>query len=153
LEKRHPEHTFAVSPENLRRHRAMDDFLTQERVIIGAAFRDWRLEELFAPFCQNILWMSAESAEMVKHALNGYLAMCIAYANELGDIVRQVGADIDDVFEGFRTDPRVSPTAPLKPGGPYIGGTLGRDVWVMSQLGDGPLIPAVNESNRRRLCG
>jgi UDPglucose 6-dehydrogenase len=151
LEHRHPDHTFAVSPENIRRHRPTEDFLHQERVVIGAAFRDHRLEKLFAPFCPKIVWMSAESAEMVKHALNGYLAMCIAYGNELGDIIKQVGADIDDVMDGFLSDPRVAPTAPLKPGGPYTGGTLGRDVWVMSQLGDGPLIAAVNESNRRRL--
>jgi UDPglucose 6-dehydrogenase len=150
-ERRHPHHTFAVSPENIRRSSPVDDFCNQSRVIIGAAFHDYRLKELFAPFCQKILWMSAESAEMVKHVLNGYLAMCIAYANEIGDICDLVNADREDVFAGFRADSRVSQRAPLTPGGPYTGGTLGRDIHVLSELGAGPLIPAVNESNRRRL--
>lgn len=151
LERRHPEHTFAVSPENIRRGSPLEDFMGQDRIIIGAREYDGRLDKLFAPFCRRVLWMTPESAEMVKHALNGYLAMCIAFANDIADICTTVGANVEDVFDGFRSDPRVSRKAPLKPGGPYTGGTLGRDIHVLSGLGTGPLIPAVAESNRRRL--
>lgn len=151
LERRHPDWTFAVSPENIRRSNPMEDFTSQARIIVGAREYDARIDKLFAPLCKTVLWMSPESAEMVKHALNGYLAMCISFANEIADICTTVGADVDDVFEGFRSDRRVSRIAPLRPGGPYTGGTLGRDVHVLSELGAGPLIPAVNESNRGRL--
>lgn len=151
LERRYPGHQFVVSPENIRRATPTHDFRNQKRILVGARREDERATRLLKPFCRNLIWMSPESAEMAKHALNGYLAMCISYANELADICETAGANVNEVMRGFLSDERVSPRAPLWPGGPYTGGTLGRDVHVMSTIGGGPLIPAVNESNRRRL--
>lgn len=151
LERRHPDYTFAVSPENVRRANAVEDFLSQARFVVGARKPDYRLVKLFRPFTDRIEWMSPESAEMVKHAINGYLALCITFANELADVCTDQGANLDDVWRGFRSDQRVGEKAPLRPGEPYTGGTLGRDVHVLSKLSTGPLFGAVQESNARRL--
>jgi UDPglucose 6-dehydrogenase len=149
LEARHPRYQFAVSPENVRKASPVTDFLRQHRIVIGARNHDPRLTELFDPFCPLHLWMSPESAEMVKHALNGWLAMCIVYANDIADICGSVGADVRDVFEGFRSDLRVN--GPLEPGGPFRGGTLGRDVHVLTEHTRSPLIHGIRQSNKARL--
>jgi UDPglucose 6-dehydrogenase len=138
-EKEWPEHCLIVQPENIRKAHAVEDFMKQDRMICGVrspwldVFDHKRtVEQVLSNFTDVILWMSPESAEMTKHALNTWLAMNIAYANEIADICKLVGADLDDVFGGFRSDARVS--GPLVPGGPYTGGTLGRDVQVLLHL-------------------
>lgn len=151
LERAHPNHRFAVSPENLRRGNAVNDFRKMTRVIIGSREPIALLDTLFAPFADEVLWMSPESAEMVKHALNGFLALSVCYANELGDICSTVGADMSDVTRGLRSDPRIGTRAYLRAGEAYTGGTLGRDVVTLSTLGDGPLIAAIKPSNDRHL--
>lgn len=124
---------LAYQPENIRKAHAKEDFLRQERMIVGTRHPEdiELITSVLEQFTPAVLVMSPESAEMVKHTLNTYLAMCIAFANEIGDICATVGAETDDVFTGFRTDRRVSDFAPLEPGGPYAGGTLGRDVSVL----------------------
>src|SRR5262249_44281805 len=76
--------TFVSSPENLRLGKAIDAFCAPERVVVGArgAGPRARVTELFAPFTDRIEWMSVESAEMTKHALNAFLAASIAFINE-----------------------------------------------------------------------
>ena len=151
LERTNPRHRFAMAPENLRRGNAVSDFRNMTRVVIGSRERSALLEELFAPFAAEILWMSPESAEMVKHALNGFFAISVCYANELGDICANVGADMADVTRGLRSDPRIGPRAYLRAGEAYTGGTLGRDVVTLTTVGDGPLIAAIKPSNDRHL--
>src|SRR5207244_5398739 len=86
---------YAYSPENLRLGKALESFRKQERVIIG--LRDLadkpRLSKLLAPFTQHIEWMSVESAEMTKHALNAFLATSVAFINEVARLCEVVGAD------------------------------------------------------------
>lgn len=147
-----PDLTVAVSPENLRRGQAIQCFMSPGRVIIGGA-RDSRLEELFWPFCLALLWMSYESAEMVKHGINGFLATSISFANELGRISERVGADPKDVERGLRTDPRIGTLAYVAPGNPITGGTLLRDIEYLRKLAhnldlDNPLIDAIPASNQ-----
>lgn len=152
-EKRWPEHTLIVQPENIRREHAAADFHCQRRIIVG--YRGEPNETVntvlraFCPDPDGIMWMSPESAEMTKHALNAWLAMNICYANEIADLCALVGADIDDVFRGFRSDRRVR--GPLTPGDPITGGTLLRDVAVLRKVDQmmigHPLIHAIGDSN------
>jgi UDPglucose 6-dehydrogenase len=121
------------------------------RAVIGSREPLELLGELFAPFAAELLWMSPESAEMVKHALNGFLAISVCYANELGDICADVGADMNDVTRGLRSDPRIGTKAYLRAGEAYTGGTLGRDVVTLATVGTGPLIAAIKPSNDRHL--
>ena len=155
LAEQHPALHFACSPENLRLGKAIEAFEQPARIIVGAppAARPV-LESLLAPLGAPLTWMRVESAEMVKHALNSFLALSVAYINEIATLGEAVGADAQEVALGLKSDPRIGPRAYLGPGGPFSGGTLARDVVTLTQLGrdhDLPLalIPAIKASNDR----
>ncbi len=146
LEKRHPRHTFAYSPENVRLASAEQDFLNQARIICGVRKPDARLDALFAPFTDNLIYTSIETAEMVKHALNGFLAVSVAYANELGELCKKTGADMAQVTQALRSDPRIGKWAYLDAGKPY-GSHLEREINNLMSIGETPLIAATKRSN------
>ncbi len=146
--------TFAYSPENLRLGTAIDVFLHPDRVVVGT--RDEhdraRIAALFAPITDKIEWMSVESAEMTKHALNAFLATSVTFANELGALCERVGADARAVERGLETDARIGPRAYLRPGGAFAGGTLARDIAFLIEIGRAKNVPtnllaAVKTSN------
>jgi UDPglucose 6-dehydrogenase len=154
LEKQSPQFHFACSPENLRLGKAMDAFEKTERVIIGVRndAKKALLGKLFAPFTRQILFMRTESAEMVKHALNSFLALSITFINEIARLCERVGADAKEVSIGLKSEPRIGPKAYLGPGGPFAGGTLARDVVTLTKLAKAQgekisVIPAVKQSN------
>jgi UDPglucose 6-dehydrogenase len=154
LETEFPQFAFASSPENLRLGKALDAFEKAERVIVGIRNENQKplLEKLFAPFTPQVLFMRTESAEMVKHALNAYLALSITFINEIARLCEQVGADAKEVSAGLKSEPRIGPKAYLSPGGPFAGGTLARDVVALTRLADArhetiSVIPAIKQSN------
>lgn len=154
LEKEFPQFAFACSPENLRLGKAIDSFEKTDRVIVGVRDETKKplLEKLFAPFTSQILFMRTESAEMVKHALNSFLALSITFINEVARLCEQVGADAKEVSAGLKSEPRIGPKAYLGPGGPFAGGTLARDVVTLTKLAKAKgetisVIPAIKESN------
>jgi UDPglucose 6-dehydrogenase len=135
--------SFAYLPENLRLGRAIEVFTKPDRVVAGIreeADRK-RIEELLAPFTSRIEWMSVESAEMTKHALNAFLATSVAFINEIATICEHVGADAREVERGLKSEKRIGPGAYLGPGGAFAGGTLARDVVFLSSLGRRSGIP------------
>jgi UDPglucose 6-dehydrogenase len=112
-----------------------------------------RLQDLLAHFCASLEWMSVESAEMTKHALNAFLASSIAFINEIASLGEFLGADSQEVARGLKTDIRIGPRAYLNPGGPFAGGTLARDVSALGALADrvalpAPLLRAIFTSNQ-----
>lgn len=150
-----PSLQFACTPENLRLGRAIEVFRYPERVVLGVGdgVDRARLVRLFAPFSDRIEWMSLQSAEMTKHALNSFLGLSVAFTNELARICERVGADASDVERGLRSEPRIGRRAYVSPGPPLAGGTLLRDVGFLSQLAaehglPSPLIDAVRTSNQ-----
>lgn len=154
LEAEFTQFHFAYLPENLRLGRALDAFEKAERVVIGIRNQEKRrlLEDLFAPFTQKILWMRTESAEMVKHGINSFLALSITFINELARLCEQTGADATEVSLGLKSDVRIGPRAYLGPGGAFAGGTLARDVVTLTQLAAEKaepvfVIPAIKQSN------
>ena len=152
MEATWPHLQFAVVPENIRVKEGADDYKLASRFVVGT--RHAELREFFLVLFDGyrVLFMSPESAEMVKHTLNGYLAMCIAYINEIGDLCNTYGADVNDVTAGLVSDRRVSPDAPLRAVMPYMGGTIGRDVATMRRLApEAKLIEAIGASNWRRI--
>jgi UDPglucose 6-dehydrogenase len=156
LAKRHPTLHFACSPENLRLGKAIEAFEKPARIVVGTSSAPARavLEKLLAPLGAPLVWMRTESAEMVKHALNSFLALSVAYINEIAALSETVGADAQEVAAGLKSDPRIGARAYLGPGGPFAGGTLARDVVTLSKLGAAQnlpiaLIPAIKESNDR----
>jgi len=122
--------SFACSPENLRLGKALDVFLKPDRIVVGVRTYDARrkLEKLLLPITDRIEWMSVESAEMTKHAINAFLATSVTFANEIASICELVGADAKEVERGLKTEMRIGQKAYLSPGGPFAGGTLARDI-------------------------
>lgn len=145
---------FAYSPENLRLGKAIEVFTNPDRVVAGVrTARDREtIAALLAPFTDRIEWMSVESAEMTKHALNAFLATSVTFINEIADICEQVGADAEEVERGLKTDVRIGPRAYLHPGSAFAGGTLARDVSFLLDIGKrwrlpGHLLAGVQQSN------
>ncbi|CAN5671788.1 UDP-glucose/GDP-mannose dehydrogenase family protein [soil metagenome] len=165
LEKLRPNVHFACSPENLRLGKAIAVFSDPDRVILGVRDDHTKhvLTELFAPITAKLEWMSVESAEMTKHAINAFLALSVTFANELASVCERVGADAKEVERGLKTESRIGPKAYLGPGGAFAGGTLARDIAFLTAMGAErglalPLISGVRPSNeahkkwaRRRL--
>jgi UDPglucose 6-dehydrogenase len=154
LEIEFPQFHFACSPENLRLGKAIQVFEEAERVVVGIRNDAQRplLEQLFARFTPQLLFMRTESAEMVKHALNSFLALSITFINEVARLCEHVGADAKEVSAGLKSDPRIGRKAYLGAGGPFAGGTLARDVVTLTKLAAEKqealsLIPAIKQSN------
>jgi len=154
LEKEFPQFHFACSPENLRLGKAIDAFEKAERAVVGVR-KDAKkalLGELFKPFAVQTIFMRTESAEMVKHALNSFLALSVTFINEIARLCEHTGADAKEVSVGLKSEARIGPKAYLGPGGPFAGGTLARDVVTLSKLAEAKgeqisVIPAIKQSN------
>ena len=146
--------SFASSPENLRLGKALDVLLKPDRIVVGVRTNDARrkLEQLLLPVTDRIEWMSVESAEMTKHAINAFLATSVTFANEIAAICELVGADAKEVERGLKTEMRIGPKAYLSPGGPFAGGTLARDIEFLGIASQAkqlvtPLLSSVRPSN------
>ncbi len=145
---------FCCSPENLRLGSAIGVFRKPGYIVIGSDSERPRavLEAIFRRFTDTILFTSLRSAEMVKHALNTFLATTITYANEIARLCEQTGADAREVERALRCDPRVGAKAYLRAGPAFAGGTLARDVVYLTGIAaekalDLPLLGHIVESN------
>ncbi len=124
-------------PENLRLGRALADFTHPQRLVVGC---NDNLPEPVREFIDRLgttqpIRLRLAEAELVKHGTNAFLALCIAFANDLGWIARSLGADAGRVLGAVRADQRVGDQAPLRPGDAYSGATLQRDVRALCGLG------------------
>jgi len=130
--------SFACSPENLRLGKAIAVFTSPDRVVVGVRNPQARevLTALWAPITDRIEWMSVESAEMTKHAVNAFLATSVTFINELAAVAERYGADAREVERGLKTERRIGPSAYVSPGGAFAGGTLARDVNFVRDLAD-----------------
>jgi UDPglucose 6-dehydrogenase len=154
-----PNLKFAVaySPENLRLGQAIERFRKPPLPILGSddAGIFQSLETLYLP-C-GIAWhrCNLRTAEMSKHALNAFLALSVTFANELGNLCDEVGADGHRLAELLRMEPRIGPKAMLFPGLGFSGGTLARDMQTLRGLGDKfgvetPLLDGTWNSNQQQ---
>jgi UDPglucose 6-dehydrogenase len=127
-------------PENLRLGEAIKSFQAPDRVVVGVddRARDEALVQQYREWTAQpstpVNVMGLESAEMVKHALNAFLATCVVFANEVSEVCERAGADAWDVVKSLKQDSRVGPKAFLRPGLGFAGGTLARDVKTLSHL-------------------
>ena len=146
--------SFACSPENLRLGKALDVFLKPDRIVVGIRNKSDQkiLQRMLLPITDKIEWMSVESAEMTKHAINSFLAISVTFANEIASICELVGADGKEVERGLKTESRIGTKAYVSPGGPFAGGTLARDIAFLGGKSKEyelitPLLSAVRPSN------
>lgn len=116
------------NPEFLREGTAVFDFLHPDRVVIGgddpAAAET--VAGLYAPLDTEILITDAASAETIKYAANGFLAMKISFINAVAAMCEAVGADVADVIEGIGSDQRIG-RAFLRPGPGWGGSCFPKD--------------------------
>ncbi len=114
------------NPEFLREGSAVSDFLHPDRIVVGSeSERAARLmDEIYSPlFFERtpILHTSRETAELIKHAANSFLATKIALINQVADYCESVGANVLDVARGIGLDGRIGDRF-LHPG-PGFGGS------------------------------
>ena len=97
------------NPEFLSQGTAMKDMLSPSRIVVGVSTKEAQLvmKELYKGFDAPILFVSPESAELIKYAANSYLAVKLSYINEIADLCDKVGADIQQVSFGIGLDPRI----------------------------------------------
>jgi UDPglucose 6-dehydrogenase len=120
---------YVVSnPEFLREGTAVHDFLHPDRVVIGSADRGAaeRVAELYASIDTPIHITDPASAETIKYAANGFLAMKISFVNAVAAMCEAVGADVAAVVEGIGSDKRIGMQF-LRPGPGWGGSCFPKD--------------------------
>ncbi|RVT83001.1 UDP-glucose dehydrogenase family protein [Inhella crocodyli] len=127
------------NPEFLKEGAAVDDFMSPDRVIVGADDDRamYMLRSLYAPFLRNrdrLLTMDARSAELTKYAANAMLALRISFMNEMALLADAVGADVEQVRQGVGSDPRIG-THFLYAGCGWGGSCFPKDVKALAHLG------------------
>ncbi len=97
------------NPEFLSEGNAIRDFLEPSRIVIGANSREHseRVAKLYSKLNAPILMSSWESAELIKHTANAFLAMKLTFVNEIATLCEMTGADIKAVTDGIGYDPRI----------------------------------------------
>jgi len=110
LNNRH-KHDFDVisNPEFLREGKAVYDFLHPDRIVIGVENERAAdlMKELYQPLNAPMVVTNIETAELIKHASNAFLAVKISYINALANICEAVGADVTKIAEGMGLDKRI----------------------------------------------
>ena len=116
------------NPEFLREGTAVHDFLHPDRVVIGSADRGAaeRVAELYAGVDTPIHITDPASAETIKYAANGFLAMKISFVNAVAAMCEAVGADVAAVVEGIGADQRIGSQF-LRPGPGWGGSCFPKD--------------------------
>jgi UDPglucose 6-dehydrogenase len=117
----------ASNPEFLREGTAVADFFHPDRIVVGVedGVSAAELREIYSPILEHrfhcpvhegscpvdhqapFLVTSINSAELIKHASNSFLALKISYANVIADLCEEIGADVDEVTHAMGLDPRI----------------------------------------------
>jgi UDPglucose 6-dehydrogenase len=169
--------TFRVAsnPEFLREGTAVEDFLHPDRIVVGVedetAERQLKdiyrplLERKFkcpvhAPACPDLpypAWLvtTINSAELIKHASNSFLAVKISYANMVADLAERLGADIGEVVRAVGMDPRIG-TSFFRPGLGFGGFCLPKDLQAFVHLAeksgvDFSMLKEAEKINKKRI--
>jgi UDPglucose 6-dehydrogenase len=148
------------NPEFLREGTAIKDFMHPDRIVVGTTSERAAevLQRIYEPLtggsyyaqpgalkgaCSKenpakLLVTSAQSAEIIKHASNAFLALKISFINAVANLAEAVDADIEDIAAGMGMDSRIGPKF-LRAGLGYGGSCFPKDVaafhWVAQQYG------------------
>jgi len=178
LRRLRPDAQFTVvsNPEFLREGTAVLDFLHPDRIVVGANTERAAevMRRVYAPLTDGsyyaqpdalkgacsasrpapLLITSAQSAELIKHASNAFLALKISFINAVANLAEVVDADIQDIAAGMGLDTRIGPRF-LRAGLGYGGSCFPKDVaafhWVAQQRGvDFQLLDEIRKINERQ---
>ena len=155
IEKGVPQKNFAVvsNPEFLREGTAVSDFMSPDRIVIGASNNKAYnlISELYRPLNAHIIFTTVKSAELIKYASNSFLATKISFINEIANICEKVGSDVVEVAYGMGLDKRIGREF-LNAGIGYGGSCLPKDVSALIHLAssngyDPDILISVNRTN------
>jgi UDPglucose 6-dehydrogenase len=165
----------ASNPEFLREGTAVEDFLHPDRIVLGVEDpgAERQLREIYQPILDQkfkcpvhgakcppappvkLVVTTINSAELIKHASNSFLALKISYANLIADLCERLHADVDEVTAAMGMDPRIGPQF-LKAGLGFGGFCLPKDVQAFIRLAetasvDFSLLKEAEMVNKRRI--
>jgi UDPglucose 6-dehydrogenase len=125
------------NPEFLREGCAIHDLMHPERVVIGAQSQHAvdLMKKVYEPFMAPILVTDVNSAELIKHAANSFLALKISYINAISAICQVSGADVEKVADGIGMDRRIGRQF-LNAGIGYGGSCFPKDVAAFIHISD-----------------
>jgi UDPglucose 6-dehydrogenase len=97
------------NPEFLREGFAVGDLMKPDRVVIGVGSQRpvAAMKEVYTPFNAPIIVTDINSAELIKHAANSFLALKISYINAVANICEAAGANVQEVAHGIGLDDRI----------------------------------------------
>ena len=126
------------NPEFLREGSAVQDFTHPDRIILGSdsARAIAILKDIYRPLYlleTPFIITNNETAEMIKYASNGMLALRISYINEIANLCDKVGADVYDVARAVGMDKRIGSKF-LHPGPGFGGSCLPKDVAALNNI-------------------
>ncbi len=164
----------ASNPEFLREGTSVEDFLHPDRIVIGAdsPHAGDLLQKIYEPIVKQkftcpihsdcpkrkdpiFLATDTNSAELIKHASNSFLAMKISFINMVANLCEMVGADVTKVAQGMGLDPRIGSSF-LNPGIGFGGFCFPKDVQAFIRIAeksgcDFSLLREVEKINQRRI--
>ena len=165
----------ASNPEFLREGTAVADFFHPDRIVVGVEDPSSaaELREIYRPILERsfrcpvhngtcppgriaeFLVTTINSAELIKHASNSFLALKISYANVIADLCERIGANVEEVTHAMGLDPRIGGQF-LKAGLGYGGFCLPKDVQAFIHLSasvgvDFDILKATESVNKQRI--
>lgn len=174
---RAPGVTFKVAsnPEFLREGTAVGDFLHPDRIVVGVddSGAETQLREIYKPIIEQrvncpvhagkcppmappaFIVTTINSAELIKHASNSFLAVKISYANMVADLCEKIGANVQEVTRGMGMDPRIGPSF-LNAGLGFGGFCLPKDIQAFIRMAekngvDFAVLKEVERVNKHRI--
>jgi len=144
------------NPEFLREGSAVEDLMKPDRIVVGVSSERAisAMKEIYEPFNAPIMFTDLNSAELIKHAANSFLALKISYINAVAAICEASGANVERVADGMGADKRIGRDF-LNAGVGYGGSCFPKDISafirISRELGyEFRLLEEVEEINRNQ---
>ena len=128
---------IASNPEFLREGSAVEDFLHPDRIILGVETDRARdlLFGIYEKLGDRVVVTNIDTAELIKHASNSFLALKISYINLISNICEKTDANVEQVAQGMGLDPRIGHRF-LKAGIGYGGSCFPKDIKALVKIGE-----------------
>jgi len=165
----------ASNPEFLREGTAVEDFFHPDRIVVGVEDEKSAaiLRQIYGPILERkfhcpvhggkcpegvrgeLMITTINSAELIKHASNSFLALKISYANVISDLCERIGADVEEVTHAMGLDPRIG-TQFLKAGLGFGGFCFPKDIQAFIHLAasvgvDFDMLKSAERVNKQRI--
>jgi GDP-mannose 6-dehydrogenase len=148
-----------VNPEFLREGTSLKDFYSPPFTLIGADDEETAMlvRRLYSGVDAPCLIVGVKAAEMVKYACNCFHALKVSFANEIGNVCKELGIDSHEVMNVFCHDTKLNLSSYyLKPGFAFGGSCLPKDLRAITYKAkeldvETPLLSSVLQSNRQQV--